>query len=186
MREPSAGNPIFGLMAEFDAPEHLHESVERARAAGFQNIDACSPFPIEGLAALVGFRERRVPALVLAGGIFGAIFGYGLQVYTNLAFPIDIGGRPLLAPPAFLLITFELTVLFAVLFGIGGMLALNHLPRLNHPFFDSEAFARASCDRFFLVIFSNDPQFDEAKTARFLAGLSPLRVELLSRTEEPE
>lgn len=186
MREPAADRPIFGLMAEFDAPERLREGVERARAAGFERIDACSPFPVEGLAEALGLREETIPALILAGGMVGAALGYGLQIYTNLAFPIDIGGRPLLAQPAFLLITFELTVLFAVLFGIGGMLALNRLPRLHHPLFDSEAFARASADRFFLVIFSNDARFDRAETGRFLAGLSPLRIETILPTEQPE
>ena len=84
-------------------------------------MDAYTPFPVEGLAEALGFSDRRVPLLTLAGGIFGAALGYGMQVYTNLAFPINIGNRPLISTPAFMLITFELMVLFAVLAAIFGM-----------------------------------------------------------------
>ncbi|MCL4767683.1 MAG: DUF3341 domain-containing protein [Hyphomicrobiaceae bacterium] len=186
MREPAPTTPSFGLMAEFDRPERLMESVRRAREAGFRRMDAYSPFPIDGLAEELGFRDRRVPRLTLFGGVFGAAVGYGMQVYTNLAFPIEIGGRPLIATQAFMLITFELTVLFAVLFAIGGMLALNRLPRLHHPLFDVEAFHLASADKFFLVIFSNDAMFDPGKTRGFLEGFAPVRIDVVEHTEEPE
>jgi hypothetical protein len=85
-----------------------------------------------------------------------------------------------------MLITFELTVLFAVGFSIFGMLALNHLPRLHHPLFDIEEFHLASTDKFFLVVFSNDPKFDEARTEVFLHDLNPVRIAVVKRTEEPE
>ncbi|MGE0004292.1 MAG: DUF3341 domain-containing protein [Parvibaculaceae bacterium] len=186
MREPTPVTPVFGLMAEFDRAETLLASVERVRAAGFRRMDAYSPFPVEGLAEAIGFRDARVPLLTLAGGLLGAGIGFGMQVGTNLAFPIDTGGRPLLATPAFMLITFELTVLFAVLFAIGGMLALNHLPRLHHPVFDVEAFHLASSDKFFLVIFSNDDHFDRAETRRFMESLAPVRIDVVAHTEEPE
>lgn len=108
-----------------------------------------------------------------------------MQVYTNLAFPLIIGGRPLVAPPAFMLITFELMVLFAVLFAIGGMLVLNRLPRLHHPLFDVDAFHLASKDKFFLVIFANDRRFDRERTRAFLGTLEPVRIALVEHTEEP-
>lgn len=186
MREPTPRKePVFGLLAEFDAAEDLVDGVRKTREAGFRQVDAFSPFPVEGLAETLGQRDRRVPWLTLAGGIFGAALGYGMQVYTNLDYPIDVGGRPLIAPPAFMLITFELMVLFAVLFSIGGMLALNHLPRLHHPLFDLESFHLASNDKFFLVIFADDDRFDRHRTRAFLAGLEPVRVELVEHTEEP-
>jgi hypothetical protein len=186
VREPTAAAPVFGLMAEFGHAERLIEGVRRAREAGFRRLDAHSPFPIDGLAEELGFKDQRVPWFTLVGGVAGAAVGYGMQVYTNLAFPIDIGGRPLLAPPAFMLITFELMVLGAVLSAIGSMLALNHLPRLNHPLFDVESFHLASKDKFFLVVLSNDPKFDRERTRRFLSSLEPLRVDLIGKTEEPE
>lgn len=186
MREPSPGTPLFGLLAEFDRPERLVEGIRLVRAAGYRRIDAYSPFPVEGAAEAMGFRESRVARLTLIGGLSGAILGFGMQVYTNYVYQIDIGGRPLIATPAFLLIAFELMVLFAVLSAIGGMLALNHLPRLHHPLFDVAAFHLATMDKFFLVIFADDGLFEEAKTRSFMQGLAPVRVDMVGHTEEPE
>jgi hypothetical protein len=186
VREPTADQRVFGLMAEFDRPERLVEAVRRTREAGFERVDAHTPFPIEGLAEELGFRDQRVPWLALLGGIVGAAAGYGMQVYTNHAFPLDVGNRPLVAPAAFMLITFELLVLGAVSFAIVGMLAFNHLPRLNHPLFDVDSFRLASTDKFFLVVLSNDPKFDRRRTRGFLRSLDPVRVDLVGQTEEPE
>jgi hypothetical protein len=186
MREPEPDAGPFGLLAEFNSAERLVDAVRRARHAGFQAIDAYSPFPIEGLDDVLGFRDERVPWLTLAGGVFGAAVGYLMQVYANVAYPIDVGGRPLVPWQAFMLITFELTVLFAVLFSIGGMLFLNHLPRLHHPVFDVQAFHLASDDKFFLLILANDPTFDPGGARDFLVRLEPIRIDTVPHTEQPE
>jgi len=109
-----------------------------------------------------------------------------MQIYTNWDFPIDIGGRPLFAWQPFMLITFETCVLFAVLAAVVGMLLLNRLPRLHHPVFDISSFHLASVDRFFLIVFGNDPQFDPQATEAFLRSLDPLTLALVHQTEEPE
>lgn len=171
------------LLAEFRTPEQLLEAARQAREAGFRRIDGASPYPVEGLAEALGFRDSRVPLLTLAGGVFGALLGYGMQVFTNRDFPLNVGGRPLVAPPAFTLITFELMVLFAVLAGIIGMLALNRLPRLNHPLFEVETFRLDAPDAFFLIVFADDPRFDRAR--RFLEGLDPVRIDAVPRGEGP-
>jgi len=185
MREPEPGAEPFGLLAEFSRPEQLVEAVRRARRAGFRAIDAYSPFPVEALGEALDCHDNRVAWLTFGGGVFGAAVGYLTQVYANVAYPIDIGGRPLLPWQAFMLITFELTVLFAVLFSIGGMLALNHLPRLHHPVFDVPAFHLASDSKFFLVILANDPKFDPEDTHDFLARLHPARIDTIHHTEQP-
>ncbi|WP_337181021.1 DUF3341 domain-containing protein [Shinella sp.] len=186
MREPSADKDPFGLMAEFAAPEALVDAVRQSRAAGYRSLDAYSPYPIEEMPDALGISENIVPWLCLAGGAFGAAAGYGLQLYANHAYPIAIGGRPLFAWQPYLLITFELMVLFAVGMTVAGMFMLNHLPRLHHPVFSVADFHRASADRFFLAIFCNDPRFAPEETAAFLRSLEPLRVEAIRSTEEPE
>lgn len=180
MREPEATSAVFGLMAEFDRAERLVEAVKQARRARYRALDAYSPFPIEELKEALGIEDNRVPIFTLVGGIAGAALGYGMQVYTNLAFPIDIGNRPLVSTPAFMLITFELAVLCAVLASIVGMFALNHLPRLHHPVFDVPSFHLASTNKFFLVVFSSDRQFDPEGTRTFLATLNPRRIDLMT------
>jgi hypothetical protein len=186
MREPAAGTHPFGLLAEFGRPERLVEAVRQTRAEGFSSIDAYSPYPIEEMKDAIGFRKNIVPWLTLVGGALGAAIGFGMQLYTNWDFPIEIGGRPIQAWQPFMLITFELTVLFAVLAAIVGMLLLNRLPRLHHPVFDIREFHLASTDKFFLMIFGNDQRFDERRTVDFLHGLGPLNVFVVGKTEEPE
>jgi len=190
MREPRSShetsNGLYGVMAEFKSPEDLTQAVRQARECGYRHLDAFTPFPVEGLAEEIGFADRRVPLATLTGGIFGAALGYGMQVYTNLDYSLNVGGRPIVAPTAFMLITFELLVLFAVLFGIGTMFILNRLPRLHHPLFGADRFDTASLDRFFLVIFSNDEHFDVRRTQDFLWGLGPERVQGVPLTGAPE
>jgi hypothetical protein len=166
----------YGLLAEFKTPEALIEAVTRARQSGYRQIEAFTPFPIDGLAEALAFKDSRVLWLGLIGGVFGALFGFFMQVYVSLDFPLNVGGRDVVAVPAFLVVSFELTILFAVLFPIVGMLALNRLPRLHHPLFDAERFHLASIDRYFLCILASDAQYDEDKAGAFLRGLDPVSV----------
>ena len=117
--------------------------------------------------------------LGLVGGFFGCALAFGMQVFTNFDYPINVGGRPLYALSAFAVVAFELTVLFAALAPAIGMLALNGLPRLHHPVFEARAFSRASRDRFFLCVLATDPHFDARTTREFLQGLDPASVELV-------
>ena len=186
MREPSPTYGILGLLAEFDTAERLVEAARKAHAAGYRRIEGYSPFPIDELAGALGFSDNRVPLACLLGGIAGGVGGFFMQVYANLDFPLNVGGRPLIPPEAFALITFELTVLGAVLAAIVAMLALNRLPRLNHPIFEAKSFHLASTDKFFLLIQSDDPKFDRGAVHRFLARLKPVGIEAPGFTEEPE
>jgi hypothetical protein len=175
---PETPAAAWAVVAEFDSAERLVAAVRKTREAGYRRIDTFTPFPIDEMPALLGFTETKVGWLTLAGGIFGAALAFGMQVYFNWDFPINVGGRPLYAVPAFLVVTFELTILFAVSFCVFGMLRLNRLPRLNHPAFTIPHFERASQDRFFLAIGHDDPRFDEAR--RFLESLAPLHVSVVA------
>ncbi len=167
----------YGLMAEFEDPETLVSAARRAREAGYRKMDAYTPFPVEGLADALGFRHTRVPLIVLIGGIVGCIGGFFMQYYIAVIdYPINIGGRPLNSWPAFVVVTFEMTVLAAALSAVLGMLALNGLPMPHHPVFNVPRFALASKDRFFLVIESTDPRFDLQSTRQFLKSLGPREV----------
>jgi hypothetical protein len=164
-------------MAEFAEPETLVTAAERAYTAGYRQMDAYTPFPVEGLAEAIGFHHTWLSAIVLAGGLLGAVVGFGMQVYgTVFSYPMNIGGRPLFSWPAYIPITFELAILFAGFAAIFGMLALNNLPMPYHPVFNTPNFEQASRHRFFLSIKSEDPRFDLEETRRFLEDLHPTEV----------
>ena len=169
--------PIYGIMAEFDSPSDLVAAARRTYEAGYQKIDAYSPFPIEELAEAIGFHHNAVPLVVLIGGLVGCLSGYALQYWVSvITYPINVGGRPFHSWPAFIVVTFEMTILFAGLAAVLGMLALNGLPMPYHPVFNVPRFAFATKDRFFLMIFSTDSKFNTVETRRFLEGLSPRSI----------
>lgn len=168
---------LNGLMAEFGSATDLVEAAKATHRFGYNDIEAYSPFPVHGLSEAIGFHKDRVGLICLIGGLVGMFTGFGLQYWVStIAYPINIGGRPLNSWPAFVIVTFELTVLFGGLSAVGGMLFLNDLPRPHHPVFNVPQFERASQDRFFLCVFAADPKFDAPQTRRFLEGLKPISI----------
>jgi hypothetical protein len=168
---------IYGLMAEFEDPTSLVTATERAHREGYRRMDAYSPFPIEELHHALGSKPTRLPLIVLIGGLVGCIGGYTLEYWSSvIAYPLNIGGKPLHSWPAFIPVTFECTILAAALSCVLGMLALNGLPMPYHPVFSVPRFALASRNRFFLCIESTDPKFDIDATRHFLDSLNPREV----------
>ena len=171
--EPTA----YGLMAEFETPEDLLDAAKKTYSAGFRRMDAFSPVPIHGLAAAIGFHRTNLPVLTFVCGLLGAVCGYGLQYWVHVIdYPINIGGRPLHSGPSFIPVTFELTILFAGIGTFVGLWIANRLPMPYHPVFNVPEFARASQDRFFLCIESEDPMFDAEETRGFLQSLTPVNI----------
>jgi len=167
----------YGLMAEFDDPNALVHAAKRTYEAGYRRIDAFSPYPIEEAWEAIGQHDRRLSFIVLAGGLTGLLTGIGLQEWVHqLAYPMNIAGKPLNSWPQFVPVTFELTILFAALAAVIGMIVLNGLPEPYHPVFNVPRFEHASRDKFFLLVESADPKFDRAKTLDFLKGLNPSEV----------
>ena len=173
---------LYGIAAEFDNTDDLLDGVRQARAAGYVKMDAYSPMPVEGLSEAIGFRNKvmgfsQMPMLMLLGGITGAVTGLVMQwaAYSHF-YPLNIGGRPYFSWPMFIVPAFEMTIGFAALTGVFGMIILNGLPQPYHPMFNAPNFNLASSNRFFLCIESDDPQFDRAQTVQFMRGMKALQV----------
>ena len=173
MTEPT----LHGVIAEFVTPDGLVDACKKARAAGYRRMDAYTPYPLEEAADAIGFEKTQVPLLTLCGGILGGLSGFGLQYWTNMsAYPMNIGGRPLNSWPSFIIITFELTILFAGITAVVGMLMLSGLPQPYHPIFNHPRFSAASRDRFFLCIEAADEKFELHETTRFLQATDAIDV----------
>jgi hypothetical protein len=169
--------PAYGMMAEFESAQRLVDAAHRTHQAGYLKIDAYSPFPIEGLAEAMGFHKNNVPLVVLIGGLIGGLSGYLMQYWISaVSYPVNVGGKPYHSWPAFIVVTFEMTILFAGISCVFGMLALNGLPMPYHPVFNVPRFAFATKDRFFLIVFSSDPKYSSSETRRFLEGLGPRSI----------
>lgn len=168
---------IYGLMAEFDNVNDVITAARRIYAAGYRKLDAYSPFPVEELSEAIGFHKNGVALVCLVGGLLGCTGAFILQWWINtISYPINIGGRPFNSWPSFIIVTFEMTILFSGLSAVFGMLALNGLPMPYHPVFNVPRFEFASKDRFFIVIFASDKNYDAIRTRQFLEELNPISV----------
>lgn len=168
---------IYGVVGEFASAEAVLEAAIKVHEAGYKKAEAYTPFPVEGLAEALGFHHSPVALLTLLAGIMGGGTGFFMCWYANvISYKLNIGGRPPNSWPAWIPITFELTVLFAALTAAISMIVLNGLPRLHHPIFETPHFSEASRDRFFLCIEAKDPKFASDTAASFLATAGALAV----------
>jgi hypothetical protein len=168
---------IYGLMAEFDTPSEVIAAAERVREAGYKRVEAYSPYPIEELSHTLHPGHSKLPLLVFIGGAIGGTLGFMLQYWVHVIhYPLNIGGKPLNVWPAYIPITFEMTILGAALTTVFSLLALNGLPMPYHPVFNVPRFTLASRDRFFLMIRTVDPIYDDTKTRELMASLTPHAV----------
>jgi hypothetical protein len=169
-------NPLYGLVAEFDDPTQLVDAARAARDGGYRKVDAYTPYPVKALDEIIE-GNRWLPLIVLIGGILGFLTAWSMEYYIAVIdYATNIGGRPLNSWPSFIVIMFELTVLFASVFAFFGMLALCGLPLPHHPMFNLRRFARASSDHFFLCIEARDPHFEMEATTKLLDTFEPLKI----------
>jgi hypothetical protein len=177
MSATTATPGIHGLMAEFETATQLVAAANRTREAGYVDVDAYSPIPVEELHHAIGFKSTKLPLMVLIGGLLGASGGFSLEYWVSaIAYPINVGGKPFVSWPMFIPVTFECGILGAALTAVVGMIALNKLPQPYHPVFNNPRFAMASRNRFFLCIEATDRQFDLDRTRAFMETLGAHEV----------
>jgi hypothetical protein len=159
-------------MGEFSTPQDLVTAIEEVRGQGYTKLDAYTPYPIEEAWEALGHHKSPVPLIVLIGGVVGGLSGYLLQYWVSvIEYPVNVGGRPLHSWPSFIPVTFECTILGAVLAAVAGVFILNGLPEPYHPVFNVERFAFASRNRYFLCIEARDPKFDRDRAHQLLLEL---------------
>lgn len=156
---------LFGILAEFTNPAELVKAAKAVSQAGYNKFDTYSPFPIHGMDEAMGLKKSKVGWVVLLFGLTGFLGAISLMVYVMVFnYPLNISGKPFLNVPIYVPITFELTVLLSAFGAITAILALNKLPKLYNPLFNSTNFQKATDDGFFLCIESSDALFSEEKT----------------------
>jgi hypothetical protein len=170
-----------GLIAEFDEAEALTRAVRAALAAGWTRFEAYAPHPLPDAEAAMGLRAGRVGWSALAAGALAGLSALALAWYlSGVAYPLDVGGRPPVAWPAYLPAAYIVAVLWAALGAMFAMLWFNGLPRLHHPVFEVPGFDRASEDRFFLLLSAEDPLYALHGAEALLQAQSPRRIEALA------
>lgn len=161
------------VLGEFTSADTMLAGIDALRSAGYEDLETFTPFDVPGLSEHLGLRRSKIGWIVVAGGLIGLILGYGIQWFANVYnYPLNSGGRPVHAIPAFVFPTFEATVLFAGFAAFFGVFALLRLPRLWAPIDEINGFGRASIDRFWVAVgaISTDTDGDQASEILRKAG----------------
>ena len=180
-----SGEPIHGIMAEFATPADLYHASEKVRDAGYSKWDTYAPFPVHGLEEAMGFPRTILPLLVAIGGLTGAGLGFLMQWWmSGVDYNLLVQGKPFGdfkygGWQAFIPITFECGILFAAFTSLIGMLALNGLPRWNHPLMKKERFLSSSDDKLFVCIEAADRNFHPDRTRALLEAAGATSIELV-------
>jgi hypothetical protein len=184
----TAENKSYGTVAEFADSDSLLKAANKVREAGYTATDGFSPIPVHGLIEALGIRRSRMAALVLCGGMTGAVTGLTLQYWVSVhAYPHIVSGRPLFSWPSFVPAIFEFTVLFSAFAAVFGMLGRNGLPKPYHPVFNTPGFDRATSSGFFLSIQANDPKYNASAVKSLLEKAGALTVtEVNKHPDDPE
>ena len=176
----SISSKVFGIMAEYTTPADAIHAAEKVRDAGFRKWDVFTPFPVHGMDKAMGLKNSKVGWFSFIGGVTGYTTGMLMIWWMNAVdYQVLIGGKPMFSPFGAFPPCYELTILLGAFGAIGGMMFLNKLPRLHHPLLKNQRFALATHDRYFVVIETADPKFNEVETRKLLEAAGSKRIELV-------
>lgn len=181
------GNTVHGVVAEFSDVDSLLAACERVRDAGYTKADAFTPFPVHGIDKALGIKPTVLPWIALTAGAIGTCTALTMQIWMNgIDYQYIISGKPYISLPAFIPVSFELTILFASFGTFFGMWALNGLPRFSNPMFTSPRFDRATDDTFFLYLDAKDKRFNEEGAKALLGDLGGAYIEPVVEDDSPK
>lgn len=180
MSVASTSNQSWGVLAEYHTAAEIYHACEKVREAGYDHWDAHTPFPVHGLDKAMGLSASKLPWISLVTGLTGTATALLLQWWVSTwEYPLVISGKPMFSLPAFVPIMFELSILFAAFGTLFGMLAINKLPRWEHPLFHVPRFDRVTDDRFFISIEASDSRYDAEQTMQLLRDSGAAHVEVV-------
>ena len=138
-----------GTLGVYDAVDAAKLTIERLRAAGVKRMTVFSPVPSHELEHALHAGESPVRLFTLVGGLTGAATGFAFPMWTSYDWPLVTGGKPINSLPAWVIIAFELTILFGALSTVAGLFINARLPQRRIMQVYDRAF---SSDRFGILV----------------------------------
>jgi len=167
----------YGMMGAFHSEESYLDALRNLQHAGFHRLETFTPYDVKAEEEVLRRRPTPIAPIMLAAGFIGGGGAFFMQWYAARDYRLNIGGRPVDSWPAFIPVTFELTVLTAALTGVAALLWLCGLPRLHHPVFSDQRFRRASQDRFFVCVRADEPGYTESAVRMAFLAAKPESIE---------
>jgi len=162
-----------GVAGIWSDDQKILAAAEKMRLAGYKKFDAITPFPVHGMEEAVGIKRSMIPWVTFFAALLGGSAGMYLQYWTSaVSWPINVGGKPMFSIPAFIPVTFELTILFAALFSVGAMFFLNGLPKVAPPIIDPDL----TSHKFALWVPDTEVGYSVEKVEAFLKELGAEEV----------
>jgi hypothetical protein len=175
-----AGVLVHGMMAEYTNAADVYHAAEKFRDAGYMAWDVHSPFPIHGIEEAMGIKPTVLPAIIAVVGLTGSGLALLMQWWMSAVdYPLVVQGKPYFSWQAFVPIIFELGILSAAFTALIGMLAMNGLPRHNHPLMKKDRFLHATQDALFIAVEARDPKFDPEATRRLFETTGATLIDLV-------
>ena len=173
-----ANEKLYCVSALFDSPDKIINAAKKTTAAGYKKFDVNTPYPVHGMDKAMGLGQSKIGYVTLFFGLSGAAFIFLFMWWTFASsYNIVVGGKPFLAAPAFIPITFETTVLLAAVSTFLGMIAVYfRLPANSHPIHDTDYMKAVSADKYGLLIEAEDEKFDKEKVTEFLKSLGAYKI----------
>jgi hypothetical protein len=167
------------VMVEFADSDTMLRALELLRKNRYRKVETYTPHPVRGLPEILRLPHPWLPTIAFAGGVLGALLGYGIQWYADTYdYPLNVGARPVHSAVAFIPATFEAAVLGAALTAFIVLFIVIGLPALWHPVFEVDQFERASVDRYWVSIQGVRDPIEVRRIRQLLADLAPTRVVL--------
>ncbi len=172
---------LYCIAATFNTPDEIINAAKKVSGAGYTHFDVNTPYPVHGMDDAMKLKPSKLGFVTLVMGLAGASIAL-LFMYWNISvdYPLVIGGKPYFALPAFIPITFELTVLLATVSTVAAMIMLFfQLPDNKHPLHDTQYMKSVSNDKYGITIEAIDDKFNETEVENFLKKLNPLNIEYI-------
>ena len=168
------GGGIAGIWYDDHA---LVEAAKKARESGLRKVDAVVPFPVHGLEEALGIKRSMIPWVTFFAGVTGGCSGLLLEYWTSaVSWAINVGGKPYFSAPAFIPVTFELTILFAALFSVAALIVMCGLPKLDPPIIDPDL----TSHKFALFIPDTESGYDAARMEQLLKSLGAKEIKRIA------
>lgn len=187
---PVAGSkdePLYAVGARFDTPDQLVAAVNRLRSEGYSSYESFTPYPLHGIAEAMRLPKSILSFLVLGGGLSAVLIALSMELIpSTLIYPLVVDGKPLdlSALPQYIPVVVALTLMIGAIAAVVGMIILGGMPRLNHPMFAWDLFAKDASRGFFLAVEADDKKFSTAAVTALLEQLGAGDITAIHLEEE--